>query len=83
MRTPAAALALTLAHIMPAAAFQAGCSLEPPWLCYLNASWWQGFPSEAEARAHLLKICHDTRSAVVCNDNGRIVRVPKPDHAND
>ena len=71
------AIALLVEGTSVANAAQAGCGFEPAWLCYLNATWWQGYATDAEARAHLLKICRDTPRTVVCNDNGFIVRIQK------
>ena len=75
-------IALAIAFVVWSSVFaadaaQPGCALNPPWLCYLNETWWQGSATEAAARARLLKICHETPSAVVCNDNGQIVSIPK------
>ena len=58
------------------AVVQAGCDLKPAWLCYMNSTWWQG-RSEDDAKRFILAHCRNTPHAIICNDEGHIVRIPK------
>ena len=60
----------------PVRAAQAGCVLKPEWLCYMNSTWWQG-RSEDDAKGFILAHCRNTRHEIICNDEGRIVRLRK------
>jgi hypothetical protein len=68
---------IAYAGLGPADAFAPGCNFKPKWLCSMNETWWQGYRSEADAKAFILAHCRPEASAIVCRVDGNVTRIPK------